>query len=195
MRTRLVAFATAVGLLIASTSQAAHHLWVFSEIFSNADGSAQYMKMFTSASGEQSVGAFSITSNTHTFNFVTNLPSSATANTWILVATSNFSGLPGGVSPDYIIPANFFPTGGGTLNYASGVQIWNYGTVPTDGVLALHRDGTTGTNAPTNFAGQSGSVNLTTSVPMVQTWGLILLVGALLLAASGLLRKRELQTA
>ncbi|HTK31992.1 MAG TPA: hypothetical protein VL332_08525 [Candidatus Saccharimonadaceae bacterium] len=191
MRSRFVALAAVVlGLALATSAQAAHHLWVWSEIFSTADGQAQYMELFTSAASEQGVGAFTITSNTHTFNFVTNLPSSATANTWILVATSNFGSFPGGVTPDYIIPASFFATGGGTLNYASGVQIWNYGAVPTDGINALHRDGSTAVNAPHNFAGSSGSVNLAAGVPMMQTWGIFALVGALLLMASGLFRRQ-----
>jgi hypothetical protein len=195
MRSRLIALATTLGLLFASTSQAAHHLWVFNEIFSNASGSVQYIRMFTSASGEPSVGAFGITSGPNTFNFVTNLPSSATANTSILIATSNFASIPGGVTPDYIIPANFLNTGGGTLNYASGVQIWTYGAMPTDGFTALHRDGSTGPDAPVNFAGASGHVNVANGLPMMQSWGLVLLLGALLLAASGLLRRRETATA
>jgi hypothetical protein len=191
MRTRLIALATAVGLLTATASQAGHHLWNFSEIFSNADGSVQYMELFTTDNNEQGVGPFGITSNAHTFSFVNNLGSSLTGNTYILVATSNFASKPGAVTPDYIIPASFFATGGGTLNYAGGIQVWNYGAVPTDGVHSLLRNGSTAVNSPTNFLGQSGSVNLAATVPMVPTWGLIVLVGGLLLAGSGLLRRRE----
>jgi hypothetical protein len=195
MRKRFVAFATVLGMVVASSAHAGHHLWVWSEIFSNASGSVQYMELFTSANLESGVGPFSVTSNTNTFNFVTNLPSATTTNTWILIATSGFQSLAGGITPDYIIPSNFFATGGGTLNYASGVQIWTYGAVPTDGIHALHRDGSTGINAPKNFAGGSGSVNLAQSVPALQTWGLMLLVGALLLMGSGLLRRREVTVA
>src|SRR5207244_1759546 len=81
-----------------------------------------------------------------------NLPTSTTANTWILVATSGFGSLPGGVTPDYIIPSNFFPTGGGTLNYASGVQSCSYGVVPTDGYHSLLRNVSTAVHSPHNFA-------------------------------------------
>src|SRR6185436_1825099 len=97
----------------------------------------------------------------HTFNFVTNLPSNATANTHILVATSGFGALAGGVTPDYVIPANFFATG--------------YGTVPTDGVHSLLQNGSTEVNSPTNFAGNAGSVNLAAAVPMLPRWGILLL--------------------
>jgi hypothetical protein len=195
MRKTLGILATLIGLSVASSAQAAHHLWVFSEIFSNVDGSVQYVELFCPATGEPGLGPFTVTAGTHTFNFVTNLPSSSTANTWVLIATSNFTSLPGSVTPDYVIPANFFSTGGGTLNYASGVQIWNYGAVPTDGVQALRRDGTTGVNAPKNFAGQSGQVHVSAALPMLPTWGLIVLVGAMLLMASGLLRRREASAA
>jgi hypothetical protein len=193
MRNRLAVLATVVGLFVAATAQAGHHLWVFTEMYSNASGSVQFVEMFTAANSEQGVGAFTITSTTHTFNFVTNIPTATTANTWILCATSGFGSLPGGVTPDYIIPGSFFPTGGGTLNYASGVQIWNYGVVPTDGYHSLLRNGSTAVNSPQNFAGQVGQLDL--SVPAFGGWGLALLIGAMLLVASGLLRRRQTATA
>lgn len=191
MRARLTLLTVAAGLFAATSANAAHHLWNFTEAFSNASGSVQFVELFTAAANEQGVGPFTVTSGANTMNFVTNLPSSATANTWILCATSNFASQPGGVTPDYIIPANFLSTSGGTLNYASGVQTWAYGALPTDGVHSLLRNGTQAVNSPTNFAGNAGSVNLGSAVPMVQTWGLVAIVGALLLVMSGLLRKRE----
>jgi hypothetical protein len=198
MRTRSGFLALATTLVAAFTlapsAHAAHHLWNFSEIFSNASGSVQYVELFCTDANEQGVGPFTITSNAHTFNFVTNLPNTATANTYILVATSGFGSLAGGVTPDYIIPSNFFATGGGTLNYASGVQVWSYGAVPTDGTHSLLRNGSTAINSPTNYAGQGGSVNLATAVPMLPRWGLVLVMGALLLAGSGILARRPRTT-
>jgi len=195
MRTRAAILAPAAVLLVATSvappARAAHHLWNFTEIFSNANGSAQFMELFCPDANEQGVGPFTITSNTHTFNFVTNLPNSATANTYILVATSGFGTFPGGVTPDYVIPQNFFATGGGTLNYASGVAVWSYGAVPTDGSHSLLRSGSTAVNSPTNYAGNTGSVNVAAAVPLVPRWGLVLLMGALLLAGSGLLVRRQ----
>jgi len=193
MRNRLAVLATVFGLFVAATAQAGHHLWVFTEMYSNASGSVQFVEMFTAANSEQGVGPFTITSTTHTFNFVTNLPTATTANTWILCATSGFGSLPGGVTPDYIIPGTFFPTGGGTLNYASGVQTWAYGVVPTDGYHSLLRNGSTAVNSPQNFAGQIGQIDL--AVPAFGGWGLALLIGAMLLVASGLLRRRQAATA
>jgi hypothetical protein len=192
MRTRLIVLAAAFGGLLvaaASPARAGHHLWRLTELFSNATGSVQYAQLFVTENNEAGVGPFTLTASGHTFNFVTNLPSATTANTWILVGTSNLVAR-GGVAPDYLIPAGFFATGGGTINYA-GVDNWVYGTVPTDGTHSLMRDGTTPVNTATNFAGQTASVSATDPrvVPAVGRWGLALMIGALLLAASGLLRK------
>ncbi|MGH0029484.1 MAG: hypothetical protein ACQGVC_06820 [Myxococcota bacterium] len=187
----LRALALAGVLLVGPAAQAGHHRWDFTEIFSNADGSVQYIEMFSANSGEAGLGPFTITAGANTFDFVTNL-SGDTANTWVLIATSGFGALPGGVTPDYILPASFFSTAGGTLNYAGGADVWAYGAVPTGGVLALQRDGSTATNSPTNFAGATGSVDLSTpTVPSVAAWGITLAVGAILLAASGLLRRES----
>jgi hypothetical protein len=193
MRARLILVSAllAGSLLVASsTSNASHHLWRLKSLFSNADGSVQWVQLFVTDSGEPNVGAFTVKSNTNTFSFLTNLPNSNTANTWILLATSNFAALHGGIAPDYIIPANFFSTGGDTLTYATTVDSWTFGAVPMDGVSQLNRDGTTARNVAINFAGQSTTVNLGQTVPAVGTWGVALLVGALLLVGSGLLRAR-----
>ncbi len=50
-------------------------------------------------------------------HFTTNLPSAATANRRVLVATPGFAAL-GIVTPDYTMPANFLPIGAGQVNYA-----------------------------------------------------------------------------
>ena len=191
MRARLIAVTVVVaGLLMAasSPSRAAHHLWRLTQLFSNATGTVQYVQLLVNEDNEQGVGPFTITASGHTFNFVTNLPSASTANKWILVGTANLASLPGGVAPDYIIPPNFFSTGGGTVNYA-GVDAWTYGAVPIDGKRSLMRDGTTAVNSEVNFAGATGSV-VVPNVPAATSWGVALLVGGLLLVASGLLRKR-----
>lgn len=190
MRPRFLASITLAGVLTASAAFAGHHSWDFTEAFSNLDGSVQFVELFCPVNGEAGLGPFSLTSTTNTLNFVTSLSSSATANTWVLCATSGFGDLGGGVTPDYVIPANFFPTGGGTFNYAGGADVWNYGPVPTDGVSALLRNGSSAANTPTNFAGQSGSVHVGDDLPGAPMWAVGLLMGALLLAGSGLLRRR-----
>ncbi|NOT34688.1 MAG: hypothetical protein HOP12_11035 [Candidatus Eisenbacteria bacterium] len=189
MRSRLATLASIAGLLVATSASAGHHLWDTTEIFSNASGSVQFIELFTAENNEAGLGPFTLKSGANTFTFVTNLSTTATANTWVLVATPGFAALPGAVTPDYTMPANFFSTAGGFINYA-GVDIWNYGTVPTNGINSLLRNGTSAGNSPTNFAHQTGHINVATPVPSLQTWGLIALVGGILVLASGLLRKR-----
>ena len=187
---RFGALSTAVvAFILAGPASAGHHSWDFTEIFSNSDGSVQYMEMFVATAGEAGVGPFTITAGANTFNFVTNLPSAATANTWVLIATPAFAALSGAPTPDYVLSTSFFATGGGTLNYAGGADVWSYGAVPTDGFLALERAGSTAINSPTNFAGTSGTVNANPSVPSATSWALMLLVGVMLLIASGGLRQ------
>src|SRR5262245_47711205 len=120
MRKTLVTLASVVGLVVAGSAQAGHHLWDFTEVYSNKSGSVQFIELFTAFNDEQGVGPFNVKAGTNQVNFVTNLPTNQTANTWILIATPGFGSLPGGITPDYVLPfGNFVNTGGGTLNYAN----------------------------------------------------------------------------
>jgi hypothetical protein len=158
---------------------------------SNASGTTQFIQLVCQNDNhEDLLGSFTITASGNTFKFVTNLPDSNTANKWVLIATSNFATLPGGVTPDYQIPANFFSTGLGSMTYASVIDTWNYGAVPTDGIHSLKRDGTTMVNSAINHAGATGSVNLASAVPAIPSTAIVVLLGVVLLAASGLLRKQ-----
>jgi hypothetical protein len=192
VRSTILATLVASIAMTVSPSQAAHHLWRFSQVFSNASGTTQFIQLGCPDAGENNIGAFGISSSSKSLSFATNLPSAtSTANAWVLIATSNFGSLPGGVVPDYVLPSgNFFSTGGDTLTYASSVDSWTFGAVPTDGVHSLMRNGTTPQNAPINFSGATGSVNLSTATPALPSIAIVVLVGAMLLAGSGLLRKR-----
>jgi hypothetical protein len=197
MRARFVFLAAAVALVVASPSpaHATHHLWKITQLFSNASGSIQFIQLGGVAEdNENNLSAATLTSGSNPiYNFMTNLSSTATTGKSVLLATSNFASLPGAVVPDYIIPANFIATGGGSLNY-SGFDSWTYGALPTDGVNALHKSGTTITTSPNtlvNFAGQTGAVNLATAVPALPTAAIAAFTGVLLLIASGLLRRNR----
>src|SRR5213075_1946266 len=121
----------------ASAAWANFHLVQIEQLFSNADGSVQFIVLheFTGANGEHLLGGMPLIS-THagvnkTFIFPKNLPSSQTAGRRVLVATQGFAAL-GIVTPDYVVPNGFLPTDGGTLNYA-GVDTVNFASLPTDG--------------------------------------------------------------
>ena len=185
----------------ASPALAGHHQWDFSELFSNPSGSVQFIEMFSANNNEAGMNGATITLGASSFTFVGNLPSSATANTWLLVATTGFAALSGAPTPDYVLPDNFLPTAGGTLGYEGAQDTWNYPALPTDGVRSLERDltdantklngGTVASgNSPTAFPDLAGSVTAGgAAVPSATAWSLTLLVGAILLVASGLLRR------
>jgi hypothetical protein len=172
-------------LCSARTADAFAHLWQIKEVFSNADGSVQFIEMFDSFSGEefltgQSVRATS-TGSPKTFTFDEDLVTPpATGGRHLLIATPDFASLPGGIMPDYFLPdpiANgpFFEPNATTITITfllnGDTMTFSGAALPKDGVTSLTDAGafgfppgtpniSSGNNSPTNFAGQIGSLNL-----------------------------------
>jgi hypothetical protein len=148
--------------LTMSAAFASFHLFRIEQIYSNADGTVQFVVMHevTGSNGENFWSGQALTSTqgsaTKVFTFPANLPSSATAGRRVLVATQGFAAL-GLVTPDYVVPNGFLATGGGAVSFA-GVDQVTYASLPTDGVKAIDRNGAQIQNVATNFAGQSASV-------------------------------------
>lgn len=143
------------------------HLYDITELFSNADGSVQFIELavgnsnFESAWAGKTITATQGNAAPHTFTFPSNLPSTQTANTSVLLATQGFADL-GLVTPNYIIPAGFLFLGNGQVNFAN-VDVFTYDRLPSDGTQSLQRGGVVTVNSPTNFAGQTGSVTSATT--------------------------------
>src|SRR5690349_20382967 len=82
---------------------AAFHLWNVKEVFSNADGSVQFVEMFDNFSGETAVNGLKLRSNSDgvikEFTFPSNLVNSTPGH--MLIATSGFGSLAGGVTPTF----------------------------------------------------------------------------------------------
>jgi len=182
-----------VALYGGETSWAGSHLWTVNELFSNADGTIQFVEMHCplGANSEVFVNGKNFTSQATGGDFtVTGLSLSNTSDKHLLFATADFAALPNAPTPDFIIPPGSVPFIGigvnETIHYcpACGYDSLSFsaGALPTDGVNSLNFDLTTGTNSPTNFAGDTGTVNAN-PVPTVSTWGLVVL--ALLVLASG----------
>ncbi|HWZ72928.1 MAG TPA: hypothetical protein VN326_15840 [Casimicrobiaceae bacterium] len=158
--------------LWAASAVAEFHTFKIEEIFSNADGTVQYVVMHESAGmGEENFWMGNTFTSTHlgttqTYIFRTDLPGvmcgyygcggGGTANKRVLIATQGFADLHV-ITPDFVVPNGFLPIGGATLNYA-GVDFVTYGPLPTDGRTALNRDNAMIPNVATNFAGASASV-------------------------------------
>src|SRR6185437_11502177 len=114
-RTLALLLALAFAVCVAP-AQAAFHLFRIDQVYSNADGTVQYvvMREVTGSDGE---------------------------GFWqgnLLTTTGAASGL---VAPDYTVPDHFLPTTGGTLNYASGVEQIVLPALPSDGATAIDGNG------------------------------------------------------
>jgi serralysin len=139
------------------------HLYTINELYSNADGSVQFIEMAVGPFDGQSFWqgqTISVTqgSTSHSYTFPSDLPSDATANTTVLIATQGFANL-GIVAPDFVVPSGFLFTSGGTVNYA-GVDSVSYSSLPTDGTHSVDRNGIAEVNSPTDFAGVTGTVTV-----------------------------------
>ena len=182
--------AAAALLFAAPAAFASYHTFQIEQIYSNADGSVQFIVMHESlrADGESFWNGNMLTSThagvSQTFTFRKDLPGgspgdgygygmmpSPTANKRVLIATQGFAAL-GLVTPDFVMPNGFLATGGGTLNYA-GVDQITYSSLPTDGTHAIDRGSVEIPNVATNFAGASASVAaaaVTAFTPQAGLW-------------------------
>jgi len=160
-----LAWCTAMLLAIgASSAHAAFHLYKIQQIYSNADGTVQFVVLTTIKDFENRWLGHTIATNDgmtlQSFPFPTDLRDAATAGKSVLVATQGFADL-GIVAPDFVVPNNFIPRGAGTVNFADVDSIsYLAGELPTDGVNALLRNGDKAKNLATNFDGLTGSVEL-----------------------------------
>ena len=160
--------------LVANAAWATFHTYQIQQIFSNADGTIQYVVLHEvlGFSGQQFLVGHALFATpamgmTQVFNFPNDLPSNNTGGTHVLIATQGFAAL-GIVTPDYVIPNGFIPLSG-MINYAMVDQV-TYAGLPTDGVHAIDRNGATIPNLATNFAGQSASVSPVGSVNYQGLW-------------------------
>lgn len=156
-----------------------YHLYAIDELFTNADGTIQFVELSMPGGGGNGEnfwnGHFLVSTNgSTTTSFATsNLPSSSTANTHVLLATAGFQALTG-ITPNFVIPNGFLFAGGGTISWGSTngaingpgvVDTVSYGSLPTDGHTSFNinidvfpETTSTAENSPTNFAGATGHI-------------------------------------
>jgi hypothetical protein len=162
-------------------ASAGAHTWDVFEIFSNADGTIQFVELreMNGTSGEIGVGNGFLTSNTRSFDIPSNV-TSPTTNKHILFGTTEFdklfSQLPGSPHVDFLIPDNmvpFFSVSGDTIRYTPyDSRTFGAGQLPTDGSGSLNLDAGSGslvpgTNTPENYAGLGGTIDATPPPPGV----------------------------
>lgn len=141
------------------------HLWQIKEIFSCANGSIQFVEMVTTFDGQHVLNGHELRATsgaqTRSFFFPSN-SSTPTENKSLLIATSGFGSLPGGITPDFTLTSSLIFTNGAAGSVSLiGANTLSYGAgqLPLDGINSLSQGGVTGVNSPTNFAGQTGSIS------------------------------------
>jgi len=159
---RILTAATSVltAFLVHQSAFASFHLWDIGEVFSNSDGTVQFIELSTTSAVEQELSGQSIVSSgpgspNQQFIFDHDLTGS-TSNRTVLLATQRFSNLTGLV-PDFIIPVDFIPLGGGTLNFGEGSDVLDYTReqLPRNGQQSLGGNGQIQDASPTRFDGLS----------------------------------------
>ena len=192
--------ALVVALCGGNFSWAGSHLWTINEVFSNADGTIQFVELHCPAGAdfETGVNSKNMTSLATGGDFtIAGLSLSATGDKFLLFATADFAALPGAPTPDLIIPPGSVPfIGIGVDEKIHYCPACNYDSfsfladaLPVDGIDSLSFDLSTGTNSPTNFAGDSGSVIASDPVPSVSEWGMVALALLMLVAGSVVLTR------
>jgi hypothetical protein len=160
--------------LASSTALATFHTFIIQEIYSNASGTVQYI-VLQEAQGMDGQDLFkthgmqrtsSDGSHFLTFPFPKNLPSPSTARKFVLIGSQSFAAL-GLITPDYVMPDGFMLITNGVMNFA-GVDEIDYVALPTDGINALYRDGSSRPNLATNFSGNTASVATTAAAANYQ---------------------------
>ena len=153
-----------VGLVLCNVAgaQCFQSLWGLVEVFSNSDGSVQFV-ILQSAKGDGVTGSLagqtlvaSDGSTQHSYTFGSDLPD-VFANP-VLVATQGFADL-NLVKPDFILPNGFVFLRDGTLRLASGEWCGgpvHYDPLPTDGVKAYFPDAWGDGSA---YVGDAGAAN------------------------------------
>ena len=143
------------------------HIFHISEAYTNADGTLQFIEFHGEANGQHLWDPHTLFvtqgATTRQLPFPGNLPNSNTNDKHVLVATQAFADLTG-ITPDYIIPANFlFTTGVQTINFP-GMDSWVNVTLPTDGLQSRGESINQVAATPENFAG----VTVTLAAPQLE---------------------------
>ncbi len=162
--------------LFCGRAMAGSHTWDVHEVFSNASGSIQFIELKECCGGccETFVPGHQITSIALGNSFVIPPPNLAqpTGFRHLLLATPAFAAQSGAPMPDYVFPAGSVPFFSNSANETVAYTPWDTfafaaGVLPTDGIHSIEvvnhltDQFVVGCNSPTNYAGQTGSINAT----------------------------------
>ena len=156
--------------LAAPGAFAGSHTWDVWEVFSNADGTIQFVEIHEAngTDGEIGLGGHVMRALPSGHNFtITNSVAPPTGNKFYLFATAGYAALAGAPPPDQIMANNFLAIATDTqVSYEPwDTGTWAAGAIPTDGIHSLSRTGVgsplvSSINSPTNYAGNTGSIDV-----------------------------------
>lgn len=175
----VVGVALALCLCFAGTPLfAGVHTWRAWQVFTNADGTVQFVsiKEAFGGPGETGTGSFNVQA-LPSGNFF-DMPNVAgnTASRYYLLGTAAFAALPGAPPLDGIIPSSFVAATDTSLKFTFGgspAASWTAGTLPTNGIDMLQRLSADPSpmaamgNVATNYAGVTGCVDASGAAPVV----------------------------
>jgi hypothetical protein len=150
-----------IAIALAGPAEASFHKWVINEIYSNFDGTVQFIELYSTEDLQDELGSEFLLSDLATFQFEFDLPDSATGFRYVLIGTQSYSQAPGAVAPDYVIEDNFFTIDGDTIIFANvDLVAFGPGDLPIDGDLSIDRDLLSAPNSPINFSFEEGHLLL-----------------------------------
>jgi hypothetical protein len=159
--------------LAASAALALPGTFAIDQVYSNADGSVQFIVIRDDGqsdcdSGENRWAGQTLVSGgpepQRIYVFPNDLPTCRTSRKRMLIATRGFAAL-GLVTPDYVIPNGFVQIPQGYVLFANVGNI-SYTALPNDGIHAINAAGHVIQNVATNLAGASASVVPTAASPV-----------------------------
>ncbi|TFH74918.1 hypothetical protein E3V39_01850 [Gammaproteobacteria bacterium LSUCC0112] len=165
-RATMALFSFFVTALLASGAALASDGWRISEIFTSGDGTAQYIKLSTTSDNQQNLAGQTLRAfDTNgqpglTFTFPSNLSSSQTANTSVLIGTDAFSAL-SQLPVDYRLPSGFLSASGGSVRLGTiDTLTYQREQLPRNGYQALSSARAAVTANPVNFSGNSALLSV-----------------------------------
>ena len=159
-----------IGALTGPGVLAGEHTWDVWEVFSNADGTVQFIELREANNSGSEVGVngniVRVLPSNKTFQIPAPALTGNTAGKSFLMATAAFAALPGAPTPDRTLPNNFIVQATDTSAAFEpwDTATWTAGTLPTNGILSLSRTGpgsalVSGANTPTNYAGDTATID------------------------------------
>lgn len=175
--------------LVPTPAKALSHLWIFSELYSDASGDVQFIELLGESHFQNFLDTFGNTISSTAFPlldvFTADLVDQLTQDRFLLIGSSSYAALGGVPAPDFTMPDGFFSVLGDTVSFQDATSLpvvvtFTGADLPTDGALSLHidHDGnfSQAPNSPTNFAGQTGSIVPEPSAALLCLGGLLAIV-------------------